>query len=282
MTLNEQPTHHGVGRSLSAAGIVLLVLAVVAEVGGGLLLAGVGSGNEPRPSHLARQLMVLTSPFSVMLALLVAACLVIPGEQLRRGNIGPNPVAPGTLLPKASNISRFRTLGVGWHALWALLGLAVALVLEIVPAAATLTKTWPTTLPFEYDFTQTWQITGLAALGISTAALTSLYKKIHYRGVLARRGIAALAGAGSASLWSALTFRWRLDVWCGALGGVLGGFACASVSLIDWDATSDRGSEVAFVAAVLVGAAVLLILGLWMASNFWKAGRPLGAGESYA
>jgi hypothetical protein len=222
------------------------------------------------------------SSFDVLLALLVATCLVIPGEQLRRGNIGPSGQPQTTLLPKASNVSQFRTLGIGWHATWAVVGLGVALVLVGIPAASALTGRWPVTLWGAADFSSDWALCGLVGLGIAFAALTSLYKKLHYRTVLSRRGPTALGGTARAAVWAWLTFRWRLDLWASAVGGMVAGLAGATVSLVDWNSTGDRGPASIFMCILLAVALALVVLGLWMASNFWKAGKPLGAGESYA
>lgn len=258
-----------------------MLLAAVAEFGGGLALGAIGNSDSANRSPFATALMTLTSPLVVLIGLLVAACLLIPGEQLRRGRITANPNPPRALLPKASNVSRFAVLSVGWHALFAALGLVAALALVVVPAIAALTRSWPTTLPADDDFARSWQITGIFALAIAVATLVSLYKKVHYRSVLARHGGEAPAGAGSAT-WAFVTYRWRLDLWVAALGGLILGFAGVSVGLVHWGSDPDEGSAVVFLVVLVTVAIALIAFGLWLASNFWRAGKPLGAAESYS
>jgi hypothetical protein len=285
VTLAEsRPRHGSLGLALSVVGAVIAAFATVAEVGGGLLLGAIGSDihDERPPSHLAGLLTSLVNPTAVLIAVLFAACFLIPGEQLRRGNFGRSQVPQTSMLPKASTLSRFRLLGTGWHALWVILGLGVALVLVLVPAVATLTQSWPTTLHDEYNFAEDWQIVGVFALAIAAAAAASLYKKVHYRRLVARRGDAVSVGTAKAAFWQAATYRWRCDIWLVGLGGLLAGFAGTAVSLVDWGSDPDEGTAAVFIVCVLVAAVAIAIVGLWMSANFWRAGKPLGSAESYS
>lgn len=285
MTLAEaRPRNHTIGLALSVTGIVILVGAALAEVGGGLLLGIVGTGvhDEAPPSPLASLLMQLPDPTSVLKAVLIAACFVMLGEQLRRGNIGPNPNPPHTWLPKASNLSRFRPLGVGWHALWATLGLIVSLVLTFVPTIAVLTRGWPTTIHKEYDFLSDWQITGLFTLGISAAAMGSLYKKVHYRRLVARKGDAIRNGVEKSAFWEFTTYRWRIDIWLVGFAGSLMALVPVALSSADWSNPSDYEGAMTFVVGLTVVCVAIIALGLWMSSNFWRVGKPLGSAESYS
>jgi hypothetical protein len=224
---------------LTIIGVGVAVLAVVFLVGGGLVLGSLGrevAEGTPRAAvmSLASIARDLGDAFSVLLLALIAACFLIPGEQMRRGTMGRNPTAPDTRLPKATNVSRFRLLGTGWHGVWLLVGVVVSVVLAGFPAVASISGGWPTNIDPQFDFTNAWRTVALASFAVTGAMGGSLFKKVHYAHLVARRGDEVQAGTPRAAVWAAVTSRWRLDIWVAAVGGFIIGFAGVVPSLVDW------------------------------------------------
>ncbi|GAA4160731.1 hypothetical protein GCM10022286_17200 [Gryllotalpicola daejeonensis] len=218
----------------------------------------------------------------VLVLVLAAACLLIPGEQLRRGVMMVNPNPPATALPTASVISRFRPLSLRWHAIWAALGLLVCLVLVLVPALESLLGRVIPPFGYALDFAWNWLIIGWFGWAIEAAALASLYKKAHYLKVTGRAGDRIGRGAPRAALWRFITYRWRLDLWVAGVGGAAFGLGLVTPALADPRIPGDVASALGFSGLMLVVGAGVFAAGLWMSSNYWKAGRPLGSGESYS
>jgi hypothetical protein len=213
---------------------------------------------------------------------LLAACLLIPGEQLRRGAMGANPDPPKAVLSTASVISRFRPLSLRWHALWSGLGLLFCLVILGVPALEALTQRVIPPFGFAYDLIGGWLLIGFFSLAIVAASLASLYKKAHYLKLVARGGDRLGDGAPHAGVWRFLSYRWRVDLWVAAIGGAAFSLGFIAPPLADPDVPGDVPTALAFAAVMLVVGAGIFAIALWMASNYWKAGRPLGSAESYA
>jgi hypothetical protein len=266
-----RPRYHRLGVILTGIGILLIGVNIVIVFGGAIALtAWSAAAQSGHPDGAAN---TVSSMMSV-------GVLTLLGEQLRRGGIGRSSRAQTTMLPQGSYVSSFSPLRVGWHTLWALVTLAAALVLILVPTLATITGGWPTTLGGDYAFATSWQTDGIVVLAIAVASLVSLFKKVTY---LARlRSQRAVPSTVSAS-WRWLTFRWRFDLWVAAFGGLLVGLSSIAITSTSWDVADPN-----LVSNLLGGLVVLLpglgfiALGMWMSSNYWKAGEPMGAAESYS
>ena len=225
----------------------------------------------------------VANPMFVAIAQLIATCLLIPGEQLRRGAMGENPDAPqGRFLSTASVISRFRPLSLGWHALWSGLGLLVCLIILAVPAIEALTHQVIPPFGYALDLIGGWLLIGFFSFAIVAASLASLYKKAHYLKLVADGGDPLGEGSAGAAVWRFVTYRWRFDLWVAAIGGAAFSLGFIAPVLADPSVPGDVASALAFGGVMLVVGAGVFAVGLWMSSNYWKAGRPLGSGESYA
>ncbi len=277
-------SNHAFGRVLSVVGAALAALAVVFLGVGALLMtaasAAAASGDYSTADSLQGIAGVGMSA-APGVVLLFAMCCLILGEQLRRGSIGRNRTPPNTLLPSASNVSRFTVLGTGWHLLWVVVGLAVCLPLLIVPMASWFTGGWPADLG-DYDFGGFWTIYGTIGLGIVFAAAGSLVKKRGYRRAIAS-GRPADGGPGR-RFWRFVDYRWRFDLWLVGFGGVLLAI-CPTFIATDIGPDGDAAalaSHLPLVIAVAVGGIVLVVLGVVASLQYWRAGESLGTGESYA
>ncbi len=140
-----KPRFQALGVLLSTIGTSLVVLTVIVTVGGGVLLtilgARVSSGNETAVAlAIAAVFAGLMSVGTTTLTLLFATCFLMLGEQLRRGGIGSSARLRRGVLPRGSYLSAFRPIGTGWHALWAVASVALALVLLLVPIVGDVTR----------------------------------------------------------------------------------------------------------------------------------------------
>lgn len=274
------------GRRLSIAGVVLVALCLVVLFGGGLVLTRV---DQAAAAGIARdQLDGLAGIAKGSLAalpaliLLFAVCCLVTGEQLRRGSMAPSSKPQTDPLPTASMVSEFRVLGVGWHLLWSTTGLVVAALLSGIPVVSWFTGAWPETVSDDHSFSGLWMIYGSFALGITLASFTSLIKKLGYLRQYRIRGGAISDGGPGKSFWRWVDYRWRFDLWLTGAGGVLLGLSPVNLSM----AVGPYGSADALSAELpgffrLAGPGVLLVsLGIAAALNFWRAGEPLGSGES--
>lgn len=276
------------GKGLSIAGVSLLVLCLVMLFGGGLALTWVDqaakTGHDPDVVSSVRGIAAVCLTALPAIVLLFAVCCVIPGEQMRRGWIAPTSKPQKGLLPTASMVSEFSILGIGWHVLWSSAGLLVTAALIGIPMASWFTGAWPATLSEDNEFGAFWMIYGTFALGITIASFTSLIKKVAYVRQYRIRGEAISAGGPGKSFWRWVDFRWRLDLWLAGAGGVLLGLSPTFLS----EAVGPYGSPEEL-AAALPGAVrlaalgiLLVIVGVAASLNFWRAGEPLGSGESAA
>ncbi|MCX7523201.1 hypothetical protein OSC27_13060 [Microbacterium sp. STN6] len=207
--------------------------------------------------------------------LLLAMCALIPGELLRRGGIGAGRGEPrGTLLPQGSLVAVFRPIGLGVHAAWMIALVVVSLTVTFLAAFSASSGTWPASVEHEGAYTVLGSLLayGLLLVGVAGATLGSFVKKSVYASVVRRRGEAALSGAPGQAFWAWFTLRWRFDLWLCGVGLLV--LAASSLPL----SSGDAGVAVA---AIVAGAA-LLAIGLWAACNYWRAGAPLGVGESFA
>lgn len=280
-TAAARPRYHSVGVILTGLGVLLIGVNVVIVFGGAIALTAWSSAAQSgHPIGAASSVSSLMSTGVLTIALLFAACFVMLGEQLRRGGIGRSSRAQTRLLPQGSYVSSFSPLEVGWHTLWALMTLAAALVLILVPTLATIAGGWPTTLGGNYAFATSWQTDGIVVLAVAAAALVSLFKKVTY---LARvRSQRAVPSNVSAS-WRWITFRWRFDLWVAAFGGLLVGLSSIAITSTSWDVVDPNlMSNLLGGLVVLLPGLAFIALGIWMSSNYWKAGEPMGTAESYS
>lgn len=282
------PRYRRIGLLLSTVGAVLIGCALIAVFGGAIVLSGfqadsesfrAGSGEQ----QLADLIVSVMSTGNVMLCLLIALCFLITGEQLRRGGIGRTARPQTTILPKGSYVSSFRPLSSGWHLLWAVLALTVALLLIVAPVVGTVNSSWPTTVYSPGSFSDSWLTTGMVALALACATWVSLFKKQRYFRRARITGIPDRAGERGTRAWRWLTFRWRLDIWCAGVGGLVIGLSALAISSTDWSYDDpNRGDNLLGGGVILLLGLVILGFGLWMASNYWKSGEPIGSGESFS
>lgn len=208
--------------------------------------------------------------------ILFAICGLIPGEQLRRGRISGNPDAPKTRLPKASNISRFRMLGTGWHVLWICVGLVISIVLVGVPV-----RGWFVSGFSGEDLASGfWVVYGSVAFGITVASMASLGKKLTWR----RRVEAGRAATSGQPFWRWVTYRMRLDIWAAGVGGLLIAISPTFIAA-DLGPYPDQYRLQTDLPTMIIVVAIgflLVIAGAAASANFWRAGVDLGGGESFS
>ncbi|TFC56955.1 MULTISPECIES: hypothetical protein [unclassified Cryobacterium] len=219
-----------------------------------------------------RELSVLSAMTAVpAMLLIVAVCFLIPGYLRRRGVIAERDT---TFWRGGSHTAKYKPLPLGLHAAWALLPLAAWVLLVVIPLRNLIGGTaWPAGLKDE-NSSAVWML--LAAYGGLAAALfaaivVSLIKKVVYTARVARHPEAVDGSAGK-GLWRWVTFRWRFDLWLAGLGGAFVGLCWIALGFDDTPF---------FVTTLAIGLA-LLAAGLLLAVNYWRAGEPLGAGESYS
>lgn len=275
------------GRVLSVVGVILAIVALALLVGGAVVMsaldraltAGVDRSDLEPIAGIAGTAM--TAAPGVIL--LFAMCALIPGEQLRRGWIGPSAQPQKGILPSASMVSQFRVLGFGWHILWAAVGLAVSAVLIGVPLFGWFSGGWPATLRSTYDFTGFWLIYGSLAFAITVTAFVSLAKKAWYLAAL-KRGVATPEGGPGKAFWRWVGYRWRFDLWVGGIGGLLIALSVTFLSGAVGPAAPAGELSEALRSFLLLGGAglALVVLALAASAQFWRAGESLGSGESFA
>lgn len=207
--------------------------------------------------------------------LLFALCALIPGELLRRGGIGAaSGPARQTLLPQGSFVAVFRPIGLGVHAVWLVLLVVVSFGVVIFTTASGSSSTWPSSVEYDGSYTvvSSFLAYGLLFAGIAGATLGSFVKKAVYARVVRTRGPEALKGSRGQAFWAWFTMRWRFDLWlCGA------GTLLVAGSALPFSSDDAASGIVAIVAGL-----VILATGLWAAGNYWRAGAPLGVGESFS
>ncbi|CAN5188418.1 hypothetical protein BH09ACT2_BH09ACT2_16190 [soil metagenome] len=275
------------GRVLSVVGVILATVTLMLLVGGGIVMSALDRAQTAGANRSDLEPIAGIAGTAMTAApgviLLFAMCAVIPGEQLRRGWIGPSAKAQKGMLPSASMVSQFRILGFGWHIAWALVGLAISALLIGIPLSGWLSGGWPSTLRSTYDFTGFWIIYGALAFAITVALFVSLAKKAWYLAAL-RRGAATPAGGPGKAFWRWLDYRWRFDLWVGGIGGLLIALSVTFLSGAVGPAGSATELALALPPFLLMAGAgvVLVVLSLAAAAQFWRAGESLGTGESFA
>ncbi|WEO76790.1 hypothetical protein BJQ94_15730 [Cryobacterium sp. SO2] len=265
------------GVILLTIGVVLTVTAMTVLAVLLLLLSSLQSDalariNEENLSYRAefgfveRQLSAVSALVALPAILLVTAtCFLIPGYLRRRATtIGRGTSTTATSLP----------LPLGVHAAWALAPLTGWVLLVLRPLLNLLGGTaWPAGLRYE-NADAVWLM--LAAYGGLSSALfvtilVSLLKKVVYvRHITAQPS--DVDGSAAQGIWRWVTFRWRFDLWLAGIGGVFVGLCWIALGF---------GDTPFFLSTLAIGL-VLVASGVLLAVNYWRAGEPLGAGESYA
>lgn len=261
----------GLGLGLVGIALLLLMLGAVLDI-----LAGhrEDAGRYDAATSLSGTAAVLaTIPPAVLV--LLATCCLIPGEQLRRGQIGRNP----DVLSRASHVSRFQPLPTRQHVGWVLIGLLVTVPLLALPMVAWFTG-WPVEQGDDADFTGFWTIYGGLGLGFVAGAAVSLVKKTAFTRRQRQRKV--VAEAPGRAFWRWFTYRWRLDIWFAGVGGVL---LALSPTFIASDVGPDSagappGAHIVAMGAMALAGLLLIAVGVVATLNFWRAGEELGSGES--
>ncbi|MCI4658851.1 hypothetical protein [Cryobacterium zhongshanensis] len=218
---------------------------------------------------IEREMSVLSFLVSIPACMmLVAACFLFPGYQLSRGSYYGRET---TFMRGGSNVAVYRPLALWAHALWLLLPLAAWVALIAVPVRSMMAGGWPDGLREEQS-TAVWLFLGsygVIAGGLFATMLASLIKKSFYLAWVWTHPEAAAGGAGQ-GFWRWMTYRWRFDLWFAGLGGGFLGACWIALAFED---------QPFFQATVLIGAA-LFVVGVALSLNYWRAGEPLGTGES--
>ena len=203
--------------------------------------------------------------------LVAAACFLIPGYLRRRGVMAERDT---TFWRGGSTTAKFKPLPLGLHAAWLLVPLAAWVLLVLIPLQNLIGGTaWPAGLEDD-NATAVWMLLasygGLAA-ALFAVILVSLVKKAVYMQRV-RSHPEAVDGSAGKGLWRWITFRWRFDLWIAGIGGAFVGLCWIALGFEDTPF---------FITTVVIGL-VLVVGGLLLAVNYWRAGEPLGAAESYS
>lgn len=174
----------------------------------------------------------------------------------------------------ATNKAFMKPVGTRVHVAWIAVATLFWIALIVVPVIVGVRGGWPRTLD---EFRANYVYMTLGFYGALSAAVVgvlavSLLKKATYRAQIRRRGPQARNGGGGKAFWRWFTFRWRYDLWLAAFGSVFIGTSPMALIFNDF---------AFFAGALLIGIA-LCTLGILAATQYWRAGEELGAGESYA
>lgn len=199
---------------------------------------------------------------------LVSFCLICSARVLRGKVVTVNT----RRLEGGSVVSLNTYLTPRTHLAW--LGAAAAswFALIPVPVFLALRGRWPATvrdLPQEHVWVNLALYGALAAAATGTLAVSHL-KKQHYLALEAADNLRL--NEPQRGIWRWTTFRWRFDLWLGALGGAaIGG----SLIVLPFN-------EVGRFAGSLAIGVVLMVSAILLARQYWRAGQPLGLAESFA
>ena len=183
-------------------------------------------------------------------------------------------VATLSMWAGGSVTAQLKPLSTGYHLAWIAVAVAGWLTLIVLPVVLAVGGGWPAMLeekPATYTYLTLGMYGGLSA-ALALVLTVSLAKKTGYRATIRRRGAAALGGGAGRSFWRWFTLRWRFDLWLAGVGGAFLG-TCWMALIFD-----DTGF---FVTAIGLGLA-FTAAGLFAALQYWRAGEPIGAGESFA
>lgn len=264
----------GIAVALVAVGLLAFTLLTISS----LQSEALARINEENISYWAefglveRELSVLSGMVAVPAILLLAAtCFLIPGYLRRRGVMAERDT---TFWRGGSTAARYKPLPLGIHAAWALVPLAAWVLLVVIPLRNLIGgAAWPAGLQSD-NVTPVWMV--LASYGGLAAAmfviiLVSLAKKAVYISYVGRHP-EAVEGGAKKGLWRWITFRWRFDLWLAGVGGMFLGLCWIALGFEDTPF---------FVTTLSIGL-VMVVGGLLLAVNYWRAGEPLGAAESYS
>ncbi|NLF04423.1 MAG: hypothetical protein GX593_05400 [Actinomycetales bacterium] len=227
--------------------------------------------------------LVSATGISTAVVPLLATCFLWIGELSRRGRWGgPSGHKPDALLPQGSTTAQVRFVPVGWHALWLAVTAGVAVLLLVASARGLLGDD-------PGGRTPVWFINGLLLAGVAGAVGGSLLKKVvwlrrrsrasapRHPAVAARRPL----GSRGRTFWRWFGYRWRLDLWFCALGALA---LWASGVLLQLGINDpDEPEELRITAfALLGGGALVLAVGLFATTQFWRAREHLASSESLA
>lgn len=169
--------------------------------------------------------------------------------------------------------AKMKPLETRYHLAWIGVAVLAWLLLIVLPVLLASSGAWPATL----DRTQAgFTFMTLGFYGALSAALAgiltvSLVKKATYRAEILKRGEGATNGGGGKPFWRWFTFRWRFDLWLAGIGGALAGTCWMALMFKD----------TAFFLAALGLGLFFTAAGLLTAMQYWRAGEPLGRGESF-
>ncbi|MFM9432863.1 hypothetical protein [Arthrobacter sp. MP_2.3] len=276
-------------RARSMRGLVLLAIGSVLALCGVALLAviivGTATLQTEALARVANRTVTYRAEFgfverklsglSALIAgpgilLLTAMCFLIPGYLRRRGTMHGLPTSG---LRGGSVLAIYRPLALWAHGLWSLVPLAAWGLLILVPLRSMAGGGWPAGLR-EENSTAVWLALGFygaVASGLFAVIVTSLIKKAYFLSWL-RRHHETRVDEGNGAFWRWVCFTWRFDLWLAGFGGALVG--------VCWIGLEFDGQQFVMVTS-LTGLAMLLG-GILMSLNYWRAGRPLGTALSNA
>ncbi|MBT2538745.1 hypothetical protein [Arthrobacter sp. ISL-69] len=179
---------------------------------------------------------------------------------------------PTSGLRGRSVLAIYRPLALWAHGLWSLVPLAAWALLILVPLRSMAGGGWPAGLRDE-NSTAVWLALGFygaVASGLFAIIVTSLIKKAYFLAWL-RRNPDTQVDEGNGAFWRWVCFTWRCDLWLAGFGGAL-------IGMLDW--LEFDGLQLLTV--VLLTGLAMLLGGIAVSLNYWRAGRPLGAAMSNA
>jgi len=272
------PVGGGFWRALGRNGALVVGYGLLAlHVGVMVVVASVLAGD--RLTHAAESRLASLTLWSTVLLPLLALCFISIGELLRRARWGgPSGHRAGAALPQGSVTVALRLLPVRWNVVW--------IVLAAAPAWLTLeyaVRDIGEPYVFRTHLETTLVVNGIFAAGALGAAVGALVKKVAW--LRRRGGLVPDRGVGEASdadtrgrrFWRSFGFRWRFDIWLcgfGVIGLWIGGLALRLAP--ELAGAQAAGGGFAAVGAVLMG------VGLWATTQFWRTGEHLASAESAA
>ena len=170
--------------------------------------------------------------------------------------------------------AQMKPLETRYHLAWIAVAVLAWLLLIVLPLLLAWGGAWPATLEdTQAGFTfMTLGFYGALSAALAIILTVSLVKKSTYRVQIRRRGAGATSGGGGKSFWRWFTFRWRFDLWLASVGGALSG-TCWMALMFD---------DTAFFLTALFLGLFFTVAGLLTAVQYWRAGEPLGRGESFS
>ncbi|MCR2783647.1 MULTISPECIES: hypothetical protein [unclassified Microbacterium] len=198
---------------------------------------------------------------------LVSMCFIFTGRAL----CGPLYVRDMKWFQGGTFVSINPILAPRLHLMWVAVATAFFVALAVVPSISSILGGWPNGLQHDAweSVTLLLAMYGGLAAAITAVLLASFLKKSSYLAMVQAEDPRMLQA--SSGFWRWMTFRWRFDLWLAGIGGMAVGISFFILT---------SGDVTAFAIGMAIGA-VLLGLGLWCSTQYWRGGVPLGAGESY-